>query len=127
MNSRNSQVYIGGITRDVTTGDIRKKFSEHGSIVSLSIKHKYAFVEFDDHRAAQDAIDNHHNKKAFGQDKITVELTHQRSGGGGGDRDRGDRGDRGDRSDRRGRDRDRDRDGRRGPRGYSPGDKCFKC
>ena len=44
MNSRNPQVYVGGITRDVSVSDIRKRFSDFGPIVSLSIKHKYAFV-----------------------------------------------------------------------------------
>jgi len=44
MNSRNAQVYIGGITRDVHDTDVRKKFADFGSIASLSMKHKYAFV-----------------------------------------------------------------------------------
>lgn len=41
---RNPQIYIGGITRDVSIADIRKEFSEFGKIQSLSVKNKYAFV-----------------------------------------------------------------------------------
>ena len=43
-SQRNPQIYIGGITRDVSTSDIRKKFAEYGHIANLSIKNRYAFV-----------------------------------------------------------------------------------
>ena len=42
--SKNPQIYIGGINRDVSTSDIRKKFEEFGNIANLSIKNRYAFV-----------------------------------------------------------------------------------
>lgn len=43
-DNRNTQIYIGGITRSVSKADIRKEFSEYGKIYDIIIRRHFAFV-----------------------------------------------------------------------------------
>jgi RNA recognition motif-containing protein len=43
-SSKNPQLYVGGITRNVRSGDIEDLFGEFGKIRDINLKGKYAFV-----------------------------------------------------------------------------------
>merc|ERR1711962_920536 len=101
------RVYIGNIPSDSRERDIEKFFKGYGRIREIVIKNGYGFVEFDDYRDADDAVQDMDGKDLQGG-RVRVELAR-------------------DPRDRRDRDRDRGRsfgggrDGRR--RGNPPGPK----
>jgi len=121
------RVYVGNIGSDIRERDLEKFFKGFGKLGDISIKNGYGFVDFDDHRDADDAVHDLDGKDLRGS-RIRVELARDRRdnrdnrGGGGrfGDR-RGGRDDRGGgRGDRRG--------GGDGRRGNPPGRKTeYRC
>lgn len=50
------RVYVGRVSKYVRDRDLEDLFGKYGRIRDLSIKHDYAFVEFDSSRSADDAI-----------------------------------------------------------------------
>merc|ERR1712240_852317 len=99
-------VYIGNIPSDARERDIERFFKGYGRIREIVIKNGYGFVEFDDYKDADDAVQDMDGKDLQGG-RVRVELAR-------------------DPRDRRDRDRDRGRfgggrDGRRG--GNPPGPK----
>merc|ERR1719265_2058943 len=106
MSSKNPQIYVGGLPYDIRESELRREFDRYGAIVNMSIKPKFAFIEFEDHVAARDAIDDLHRQHVFGG----VIVVEQAKNSGRGPRDRDDRGGggrRGDSQESRGRDRER--------------------
>lgn len=51
-----NKVYIGNIPRDAEEGQIEKMFEEVGKTLSLEFKGDFAFVEYVDSQAAEEAI-----------------------------------------------------------------------
>jgi len=99
-----SRVYVGGIAPRTREKDIERFFRKYGRIKDILIKSKYAFVEFDDYRDAEDAVYDLHGTDFLG-DRVTVEVAKGTPHGR--DKDRWGGG----RSGRRSRSRSRDRRG----------------
>lgn len=51
-----TRVYVGRLPYDVRERDIEKFFKGYGRIREILMKDGFAFVEFDDHRDADDAV-----------------------------------------------------------------------
>ncbi|KAL0912794.1 hypothetical protein M5K25_016199 [Dendrobium thyrsiflorum] len=80
-----SRVYVGNLDPRVNERDLEDEFRVYGVIRSIWVARRppgYAFIDFDDHRDAQDAI-----REMDGKNGWRVELSHNsKSGGGGGGR-----------------------------------------
>lgn len=50
------RVYIGNIGNDIRDRDVEKFFKSYGKLGDISIKNGYGFVDFDDYRDAEDAV-----------------------------------------------------------------------
>lgn len=50
------QVYVGGLSRDVDSRDLKDLFSPFGPIQDIIMKGRYAFVEFERLKDAEAAI-----------------------------------------------------------------------
>ncbi|XP_039024269.1 serine/arginine-rich splicing factor RSZ22-like isoform X1 [Hibiscus syriacus] len=83
-----SRVYVGNLDPRVSERDLEDEFRVFGVIRSVWVARRppgYAFIEFDDHRDAEDAI-----RELDGKNGWRVELSHNsrgrggRGGGGGG-------------------------------------------
>ncbi|KAK0572789.1 hypothetical protein LWI29_037361 [Acer saccharum] len=102
-----SRVYVGNLDSRVSERDLEDEFRVFGVIRSVWVARRppgYAFIDFDDHRDAQDAI----RELDAGKNNWRVELSHNSRGGGGGGGGGG---------------------GRGGGRGRSGGSdlKCYEC
>lgn len=101
---------MGGLPSDIKMSELKEDFGKYGKIFYISIKQRFAFIEYEDYHAANDAIRNLNGQKLYDNEIVTVENAK------GGERARNNRRD------------DRDLPGeRRAPRGFSPNDKCFNC
>ncbi|KAK8597404.1 hypothetical protein V6N13_094816 [Hibiscus sabdariffa] len=87
-----SRVYVGNLDPRVSERDLEDEFRVFGVIRSVWVARRppgYAFIDFDDHRDAEDAI-----RELDGKNGWRVELSHNsrgrggRGGGGGGGRGR---------------------------------------
>jgi len=91
-----SRVFIGRLPNGARESDVERFMRGYGTIRDITLKKGYGFVEFDDYRDAEDAIDELNGKELLGE-KVTLEMARGRrssggSRGGGGYRDRGGRG-----------------------------------
>lgn len=78
-----SELYIGNLNKDVSQRDIESVFKRHGKILRCEVKNKgfgpvYAFIEFDDDRDAEDALNSENGKDMCGSSMV-VEYTKDRS------------------------------------------------
>jgi RNA recognition motif-containing protein len=88
-------IYVGNLSRDVSTEDLRQAFEAHGEVSSVNIiKDKYSgeprgfgFVEMPNKAEAQAAIENLNGKELRGQEMNVNEARPRadrgRPGGGG--------------------------------------------
>ena len=99
------KLYVGNLSYGTTEDELRKMFSEVGTVVSATIitdratgqSKGFGFVEMDSVKAAQDAIAKYNNFE-FNRRNITVSEARppkENSYGGGGGGSRGGSGDRG--------------------------------
>ncbi|KAL6187088.1 hypothetical protein ACLB2K_043203 [Fragaria x ananassa] len=85
-----TRVYVGNLDPRVSDRDLEDEFRMFGVLRSVWVARRppgYAFIEFDDHRDALDAI-----QRLDGKNGWRVELSHNSKGGGGGGGGRGGRG-----------------------------------
>ena len=83
-------IYVGNLSHDVSTEDLRQAFEAHGEVSSVNIiKDKYSgqprgfgFVEMPDKAEAQTAIENLNGKDLRGQ-QMTVNEARPRTDRGG--------------------------------------------
>lgn len=87
------RVFIGGVNPRATEVDVERFFKGFGRIRDINLKTGYGFVEFEDHRDADDAVYEMNNQTLCGG-RITVEHAkgvprnrNSYGGGGGGGRD----------------------------------------
>lgn len=90
-----TKVYVGNLPREVRGRELEDLFFKYGKIIEIDLKDKregappFAFIDFEDPRDAQDAIDDKDGEMYKGN-KLRVELPRGGRGGfrGGFDRDR---------------------------------------
>ncbi|XP_032236011.2 serine-arginine protein 55 isoform X2 [Nematostella vectensis] len=81
-----SRIFLGRLPRDVRESDVEKFLRGYGKIRDISLKRGYGFVEFDDHRDAEDAVHDLNGRDLIGE-RVVVEFSKgRRSEGGGRDR-----------------------------------------
>ena len=89
-----SRIYIGNLPTDIRESELDKLFGKFGRIRNITIKVKFAFLEYDDPRDADDAI-HEMDRVNFGGYSLQVERARggresrddgPRGGGGGGGR-----------------------------------------
>ncbi|KAK6181377.1 hypothetical protein SNE40_009239 [Patella caerulea] len=108
-----TRVYIGRLSHHAREKDVERFFRSYGRIRDVMLKNGYGFVEFDDHRDADDAVYELNGKDLCGERVIVNHARgprggddyNRRGGGGGGggySRGRGGRGFGGGYGDRRG-------------------------
>ena len=64
--AENTQIYVAGIGNSVNQEDLREAFLKFGPIVSISLKRRYAFIDFENYKDAQAAIDDMNGKTLRG-------------------------------------------------------------
>ncbi|XP_051145591.1 serine/arginine-rich splicing factor SR30-like isoform X2 [Andrographis paniculata] len=84
MGRLSSTIYVGNLPGDVRESEIEDLFYKYGPIVDVDVKTPprmpgYAFVEFEDSRDAEDAI-NGRDGYNFGGYRIRVEFARDRKG-----------------------------------------------
>lgn len=85
-----TRVYVGGLSYRVGERDLERFFRGFGRLRDIVIKNGFAFVEFDDHRDADDAVYEMNGKDLMGE-RVMVEKARAsprvrwpRGGGGAG-------------------------------------------
>jgi len=51
-----TQVYIAKLSRRTSERDLSEAFSQYGKIKDIVLKHSYAFIEYEEHQAAVEAV-----------------------------------------------------------------------
>lgn len=59
--SRNTQVYVGELRGSVNPDTLRNEFRSFGRIRNFSFKGRYAFIDFEEPKDAEKAVDRMHN------------------------------------------------------------------
>lgn len=73
MSGRGCRIYVGNLPKDCREKDLERKFGDFGRIRDILVKTGYGFVEFDDHRDADDAVYEMDNRDFMGE-RISVEM-----------------------------------------------------
>lgn len=81
--SGGSRVFIGRLSPHARERDVEKFFKGYGRIREINLKNGFGFVEFDDHRDADDAV-YELNGKELCSERVTIEHARSRRGRGGG-------------------------------------------
>mmetsp|Transcript_26502 Transcript_26502/g.45646 ORF Transcript_26502/g.45646 Transcript_26502/m.45646 type:complete len:266 (+) Transcript_26502:58-855(+) len=76
---RSTRVYVGKISGRTRERDLDDLFSRYGRVISLDLKHGYAFVEYDNPRDADDAC-RKLDKYELDGSRLTVEMSHGGAG-----------------------------------------------
>ena len=66
-------MYVAKLHRNTNENDLRDAFSKFGKIKDVVLKHNFAFIEFEEHEAAEDAIKEMNGKKFVNQEELVVE------------------------------------------------------
>jgi len=64
--AENTQIYVAGIGSSVSQEDLREAFLKFGPIVSIALKRRYAFIDFETFKDAQAAIEEMNGKSLRG-------------------------------------------------------------
>lgn len=88
MSKKGSTVYVGNLPVDVREKELDDLFNKYGKLNEIDIKEvskppAYAFVEFEDASAADEAVQEE-DGQSFGESKLRVEKARGSGGGGGG-------------------------------------------
>jgi arginine/serine-rich splicing factor 7 len=70
-----TQVYVAKLHHRTKESDLQEAFSKFGKIKDLSIKHTYAFINFEDHTAADNAIKEMNGKTFVNGEELVVEIS----------------------------------------------------
>jgi len=83
MSSSDCRIYIGNLPPDIRTRDVEDLFYKYGKIVFVDLKNKrgppFAFVEFEDHRDAEDAV---YARDGYDYDGYRLRVEFPKGGGG---------------------------------------------
>jgi RNA recognition motif-containing protein len=94
----NKKLYVGGLSYSVTDDQLRELFAAHGTVESANVvtdrytdqSRGFGFVEFSTQEEAESAVNALNGTEHFGR-TLKVDMSRprgDRSGGGGGGRDR---------------------------------------
>ncbi|KAJ1261855.1 hypothetical protein BS78_09G062700 [Paspalum vaginatum] len=72
-HGNNTKLYVGQISSQTRTEDLEKLFSKYGRLRNVDLKRDFGFVEFIDHRDAEDAMYDLDGRK-FDGSRIIVEF-----------------------------------------------------
>lgn len=72
-SSNFTQIYIAKLSRRTNESDLRNEFSKFGHIKSIVLKHAYAFIDFEDHEAADKAVKEMNGKTFVNGEELVVE------------------------------------------------------
>lgn len=75
-----TQIYVAGISRNVTADDLRQPFEKFGDVREVIMKGRYAFIDFKDVKDAQTAVQELHMTH-FAGNTLIVENTKKNGGG----------------------------------------------
>lgn len=76
-----SRVYVGRLPNNARERDVERFFKGYGSIREVILKNGYGFVEFDDLRDAEDAVDDLNGKDLMGE-RLIIEHAKRSTGRG---------------------------------------------
>jgi RNA recognition motif-containing protein len=68
-----TQVYVAKLHRRTNEDDLRTAFSQFGKIKDMIVKHSYAFIDFEDHQSAMNAIKEMDRKTFVNGEELVVE------------------------------------------------------
>jgi RNA recognition motif-containing protein len=68
-----TQIYIGELTRSVSPRYLEKEFAKFGKITNFSFKGRFAFVDYEDAKDAEKAVDRMNNER-FEDARLIVEF-----------------------------------------------------
>jgi len=74
MGKYGQSVWMGRLPERVRSRDIEDFFRGYGKILDVSIKTKFAFIEFEDERDAEDAVRDLDDKKLNGE-RVRLEMS----------------------------------------------------
>jgi len=75
-----TRVYLGKLPYDARERDVEKFFKGYGRLREVLMKDGFAFIEFDDHRDADDAVHELNGKDLLGE-RVYVEFAREQRGG----------------------------------------------
>lgn len=82
MSSKNKQVFVAKLPKDVTQEELREMFTPYGEIENISLKHGFAFIvgvidkNYADENAVQSAIDACHGQ-TLRSNELVVEKAQE--------------------------------------------------
>lgn len=62
-----TRVYLGRLSREARERDVERLFKGYGDIREINIKNGFGFVEFRDHKDAEDVVYDFHGKEFLGE------------------------------------------------------------
>lgn len=68
-----TQIYIGELTRSVSPKYLEREFAKFGKITNFSFKGRFAFVDYEDPKDAEKAVDRMNNER-FEDARLRVEF-----------------------------------------------------
>lgn len=70
-----TQVYVAKLHRRTREDDLKEAFSAFGKIKGIILKHTYAFIDFEEHEAAEKAIKEMNRKTFVNGEELVVEQS----------------------------------------------------
>lgn len=70
------RLYLGRLPPDTRSEDVSKMFDGYGKIIDCRVMTGFGFVEFENARDAEDAVNNFNGKQFMGQ--ACVQINHLR-------------------------------------------------
>lgn len=68
-----TQIYIAKLNQNTNEDDLRQQFQKYGEIKDLVLKKFYAFIDYRDHTAAEEAIRDMNGKSFVNGEELVVE------------------------------------------------------
>lgn len=68
-----TQIYIAKLHKRTREEDLKEAFSKFGTIKDIVLKHTYAFIDFEDHEAANRAVKEMDGKPFANGEELVVE------------------------------------------------------
>mmetsp|Transcript_14466 Transcript_14466/g.24744 ORF Transcript_14466/g.24744 Transcript_14466/m.24744 type:complete len:91 (+) Transcript_14466:65-337(+) len=88
-----ARIFVGELSEKISEQELEDMFAKFGHIRKISMKAGFGFVDYDDHRDADDAVRDMDGVEVEGR-RLRVEIARgrdRRMGGGGGGGGRGER------------------------------------